>query len=514
MVKPLKVRKGCTDYKRSSNRGPGRTWVFLMSVDICYVISHGFAARTVLHTGVIPSLQKEGLSIALITPNGASAGIQGIADRYGIEVAEAPKPTGRKLYFSDAVRKYITEDVRKNPALWAQHQRAITQRRANRKQWLIARTFYPLNRVSMRFRAVGRSLERSARKALANPEMAELLTRLQPRVLVSTYPVDLMEASLLHEAQRLGIPTVGQLLSWDNITSKGRFPVPPDYYISWGPIMTSETQEYYGTQRERVFECGVAHFDAHTAHASKEEITALVKKLGLNPDHPYLCFGMSSPIFCPHEIDVVEWLAKAVRSGVFGPTMQLVVRPHPQNVKGYMADTSWLPRLDALSGERVAIDYPTLASGKLEWSMDEADLHHLSNLLAGCTISLNSGSTLSIDAIIHDKPVIMTSFDAGNELVWWQSASRVTSYYHLAKLIGLGGVRVVRSFEELETTIKRYLENPGLDAAERARVRSQECGACDGHASERIASALSQIVATQTEKSSERVPSAVSAREY
>jgi hypothetical protein len=476
-----------------------------MSVDICYVISHGFAARTVLHTEIIPGLIRHGLSVAIITPAGSSAGIL---------LEEAPELTGRKIYFSDAVRKYISEDIRKNPALWAQHLRACTQRRENRKQWVIARAFYPLNRVSVRFRAVRKGLESAARKSLASPEMAALLKKIQPRVLVATYPVDSLEAGLLNEAQRMGIPTVGQLLSWDNISCKGRFPVPPDYYISWGPIMTSEAQEYYSTKRERIFECGVAHFDAHTARTSKEEIAALVTKLGLNPANPYLCFGMSSPIFCPHEIDVVEWLAGAVRRGVFGPQMQLIVRPHPQNVQGYMADASWLPRLDALSGERVAIDYPALTPGKLAWNMDEGDLLHLSNLLAGCTISLNSGSTLSIDAIIHDKPVIMTPFDAGNKLPWWQSATRVTSYYHLAKLIGLGGVRVVKSFDEMEAAIKAYLANPSLDAEGRARVRSQECGACDGHASERIALALSQIVAAQTEKSPERLPSAVSAREF
>jgi hypothetical protein len=214
----------------------------------------------------------------------------------------------------------------------------------------------------------------------------------------------------------------------------------------------------------------------------------------LKPDKPYLFFGMSAPIFSPYEIELVEWLARAVEAACFGPNMQLVVRPHPQNVQGHMADTDWLPRLDALSSRRVAIDYPILENSGLPWDMNECDLPKLANLLAGCAVSLNVGSTLAIDAILHDKPVVLPLFDAGHQIPWWQGSGRSLSYIHIDKLVKRGGVRVVRSFAEMTQAIQAYLQDPTLDRDGRTKTRNEETGPSDGRASERVADALAHYL--------------------
>jgi hypothetical protein len=464
-----------------------------MSVDICYVISNGFAARMVLHSQLLPSLRQHGLSVTLVVPHGASCGIRDVAERHGATVEEAPALSARRFYLSAALRRYISEDIHQNPALRSFHLRTLSQRRKDPKNWLMARALYPANRLFARWPWGRRWVERVGARTLANPDLASLLHRLQPRVLVSLIPVAPLESSLLYEAQRAGIRTVGQLLSWDNITTKGRFPVPTDYYISWGPIMTAEIQEFYGASPDRIWECGVAHFDAQSVAAAPAKTRAILQELGLRADRPYLFFGMSSPFFCPYEIEVVEWLAKAVRGGAFGREMQLVVRPHPQNLQGYMADGSWLPRLKALPGPQVAVDYPSLLPGELAWNMDQSDLPRLANLLAGCAVSLNSGSTLCLDAVIHDRPVVLVAFDAGHDLPWWQSVRRVVEYRHIVKMLRLGGIRVARSFEELQRLLSDYLDDPQLDRDGRARVLREECGACDGRAADRIAQALVEL---------------------
>jgi hypothetical protein len=270
--------------------------------------------------------------------------------------------------------------------------------------------------------------------------------------------------------------------------------VVPDYFIAWGPIMSAELREYYQVDPQNIIEAGVAHFDAHLTSVSPAATRAAISDLGLDPDKPYIFFGMMSPIFTPYEIEVVEWLVREVEANRFGEEMQLVIRPHPQNVQGYTADVSWLPRIDALASGRVGIDYPILEDSSLMWNMNEKDLPKLANLIGGCAVLLNSGSTLSIDAILQDKPVVLTMFDAGHPLPWWQSIYRGVSYYHLAKLIKLNGVRVTRSFEEMADAISAYLDDPTLDAEGRANVRRQETGPADGLASKRVAEALGQLL--------------------
>lgn len=460
-------------------------------VDICYVISHGFAARMILQSDVIPSLRAMGLSVGIITPNAGEASGRAFAGKHQVILAQMPRLHERRLRYYNQARHYLYEDVRLNPSLWAKHQRAVAEARAGHPgRRLLPALLLRLNTLAVRSRGVRSAFQRVERRLLADRRAGELLRQLRPGLLVSTYPVAPDEACLLLEAQRAGIPTVGQLLSWDNISAKGRFAAVPDYFAAWGPIMRDELQTYYGIGPERIVETGVAHFDRHVTGVSRAGIRQAVAALGLDPDRPHLFFGMMSPYFAPCEIEIVEWVARAVEADRFGPGTQLVIRPHPQNVQGYMADTTWLPRLDALGSERVAIDYPILEDSSLMWNMNEADLPKLANLLAGCSLCLNSGSTLSIDAIAHDKPVVLTLFDADRQLPWWQSARRGGDYVHLAKVIRSGGVRVARSFGELELAIRHAVADPKGDAEGRQRVRRDEVGACDGKASRRVAEAL------------------------
>lgn len=470
-----------------------------MAVDVLYVISNGFPARTVLHTDLVPELKRLGCSVGILVANGGADSIREPASRLEVEVFEAPAISFASSTREQMMRRYLTENVRKNPALWANHL-IMANNRSPRKR-VMAHGYLLLSKLAAAFPPLRRAKEKEMRAQLVSPELEALLKRISPSLVASTYPASPMEAAALLAAKNHGMRTLGQLLSWDNITCKGRFTVVPDSFISWGPIMSEELAEYYGVGPDRVVECGVAHFDPHSAPVPKEQIAASMESVGLDPAKPYLLFAMSSPYFFPKEIDVVEWLAGKVAAGAFGPDIQLMVRPHPQNVTGSMADLSWLPRLDALKGPRVGIDYPKMGGQGLSWNMDESDLPHLAAIVAGCSISLNSGSTMAIDCLMRDRPVILTPFDADDKSIpWHASGRRVTEYIHLRKLIETGGLDVAASFAELETAIKAYLADPGRLAEKRIFARQRECGPSDGQAGKRIAAAVAKMAMEAKQK--------------
>ena len=311
---------------------------------------------------------------------------------------------------------------------------------------------------------------------------------------MSTYPVNFLEAKFLFAAKKKNITTLIHLLSWDNITSKGIFPVIPDEFIVWGKVMYEELKEYYGTSDDAVQICGVPHFDNHIRVKHSPDYQSLMVRLGLNKDLPYIFFAMSSPRFAPHEIDIVEWLARAINENVFGKNMQLIVRPHPQNVQGSLSDQKWIGRLEGIKGKRVAVDYPQLVKSKVRWSMRQSDMNHLSNLLVGCSVCLNSGSTVSIDALMMDKPVILTSFDGDEKLYYWKSARRLVDYPHQKKFVNLGGANVVHSYKDLKKEILKYLENPNHDINRRKNALDMECHLNDGRATERVVKAMLHIL--------------------
>ena len=465
-------------------------------MDICYVISHGFAARMILHSDILMQLRDRGISVGLIVPNASEQNMLELANQTGATLIQAPKLDSKLLQeYATWLRRYLFEDVKSNPALWSWHLRLLDLPHNRIRNRIRAGLYMALNKLSLSFPSIRRRLSKlEERLFLQNEDVQAIIDQYNPRVVVSTYPVEILEACFLHAAQKSGSTTVSQLLSWDNITSKGRFSVNSDFYITWGPVMSAEVEEYYDIPQARIKACGVAHFDRHfTALDPKQSIQALTK-LGLDPEKPYLFFGMSSPAITLYEIEVVEWLAEAVCKNTWGPDLQLVIRPHPQNVHGYTADASWLDRLNQLINNRVGVDYPSLQKSNLAWNMEKKDLPHLVNLIAGCAICLNSGSTLSIDALLHDKPVVLSLFDANRSLPWHRSIRRYFDIIHYKKLIEMGGLKATRTFDEFQEAISAYLQDPTLDAEGRERSRLQECGTSDGKASERIADVLSNIV--------------------
>jgi hypothetical protein len=84
-------------------------------------------------------------------------------------------------------------------------------------------------------------------------------------------------------------------------------------------------------------------------------------------------------------------------------------------------------------------------------------------------------------------------FDGAEELPYDLSARRGLDFIHIKKMLALGGVRVARSFADLEAHINTYLREPHLDRDKRAYTAAQECGPCDGRAAERVAAALASL---------------------
>ena len=464
-------------------------------IDICYIISHGFAARMLLQTGLLRKLTEAGKSIAIITPDPNDENLAELRDNPLVQIFD---PEINQTIWDDdygVKRMYYLEDIKSNPVFWEKHLYSILYT-DSKHPWKRIRPFiyYPIHRLIKYFPSIRARFKEKEDSYLFSEKANVLLQKINPSLVVSTYPVNFLEAKFLFAAKKKKIKTLIHLLSWDNITSKGIFPVIPDEFILWGKVMQEELKEYYNTPDDAVQVCGVPHFDHHVRVKENPAYRDLVSELGLNADLPYLFVAMSSPRFAPHEIDIVEWLSKAIDKDVFGKKMQLIVRPHPQNVQGALADKKWIKRLDDLQSKRVAVDYPQLVKSKVRWSMRKSDMDHLSNLLVGCSVCLNSGSTVSIDALVMEKPVILTSFDGDKKLYYWKSARRLIDYPHQNKFVKLGGANVVHNYEELKTEIEKYLVAPNHDIEKRRHALKMECSLSDGQATERVVKAMLHVL--------------------
>lgn len=446
----------------------------------------------ITQTGMLRRLTEKGFRVTLLVPDTTDPGFEQVRKETDVELVEYLVQEGwlRRGLFQ--LRKFVLNDIEANPALLEKYmvRKQDAQRAWPKKivDWLEFRAF----RLAKRFPAIRKWFGRLERRLLRSPAVMEQLRRLNPRLLVCTYPVMSPEPEYLLAGREVGITTVLHMLSWDNITAKGQFPALADIYGVWGDCMAGELREYYGVPDSRITRLGVPHFDRHQQALDNPDRERL-SGFGLDPDYPYLFVAMSAPRYCPREIDIVEWLAARAAAGEF----QLLVRPHPQNMTGDMADESWLPRLRTLEKmENVGLFPPKMnTDSRLLYSIARTDLREFSQLLAGAAVVLNSGSTVSIDAMMCGRPVILTSFDADEALPYWNSARRLIDYTHLAKFVAHGGVRVARSYGELSAAIAAYLADPGLDAARRAATVRHYCLAADGGATDRAVTFYERLLA-------------------
>jgi len=460
---------------------------------IAFLITHGFAARMMIRSGVAKSLTMRGARVTAITPNADEPYFQQECQQENVAVRQEPKSAKHIANWFRAYRPYFLDDVMNNPALKSKHLSRFENHR------ILGSYMATFNKTLTRwpsFRNLMRAIEPRVNQS---KEVLDLLRGLEPDLLVLPNPFGAEETLYLLHARQLGIPTVCQMLSWDNITSKGTPLLMPDYFISWGPIMTTEIVESYHFPKDKIYECGVPHFDVYSRKGQFIPRTLLLQQLKLPPNHTYIFYGMVAQIFCPNELEILTWLADQVNKSAFVRPCSLVIRPHPQTISGaYASNTHERRNLKALLGPRVALDNPPVLSQRLAWDLPKSDMLRLASLLAGAAMCLNASSTLCLDACMLDCPVINVGFDGCEDLPYERSARRGLDYIHMAKLLALGGVRIARSYRELESHINDYLCDPSCDRQTRLLSAAQECGHLDGRSTERVVETLITLVHEDT----------------
>ena len=130
------------------------------SPEILYIISHGFAARMVLHSGLLDALRDGGVRVVIVAPNAEEEGMRSLAEEAGATLVAAPTLPTRFSSEYERFRRYLFEDVRGNPALWAKHLRDVRTEGRSPVRKAQAHTYRGLNWLSRRSQAVRSGLQR------------------------------------------------------------------------------------------------------------------------------------------------------------------------------------------------------------------------------------------------------------------------------------------------------------------------------------------------------------------
>lgn len=269
-------------------------------------------------------------------------------------------------------------------------------------------------------------------------------------------------------ARKMGIKTCTLIQSWDNLSSKTSvLPEWLDMYYTWSEVMTQELMQYNPRIKpEKIKIVGSPQYDYHLNKDLLESRESYVRRLGLDPGHPYILIGTGTPRWMPDEMQKTIGLCAAVNKHL--PDMQCLIRLHPKD-----NNKRWQPYLEELKKHKAAIQYTSP-----ETHMDEGGFvppkdfyRDQVNAIYHSEVVINSSSSITVDAAILDKPVICIAYDLEKDILFPEGRALTYSRSaHYSKLTQTGGVRLVDSEADCVAAIQAYSSNPTLHRAERVKI--------------------------------------------
>ena len=267
-------------------------------------------------------------------------------------------------------------------------------------------------------------------------------------------------APMVYAAEQLKIPTSAFIFSWDNLASKGRMAGNFDFYFVWSNLMKDELLQFYSSvSNSQIQVVGTPQFEPYVLERYETKRVDFNKKFHLDGTLKTICFSCGDVSTSKNDPLYIETIAQAIQSGVFGK-VNFIVRTSP-------AET---PERFLYLKEKfpfIKWNYPKWGlsrQGHQEtWSQrvpTVEDVIDLRAVLSYCDVFVNMCSTMSLDAMCFDKPVINPVF--GNLKNGLYDDQRFLNYAHYKRVVESEAVAIVKTETELIDAIQAALVNPKL----------------------------------------------------
>jgi hypothetical protein len=263
--------------------------------------------------------------------------------------------------------------------------------------------------------------------------------------------------------RRLGIPTVGNVMSWDHPHLKGPLPPGLDRYTVQTNWMADMVVRYHGVSPDKVVVTGWPTMDHYATPMDPEVLRKTRERLGIPPGARVVLFGLTSPRLGSDEPSIVRHLLDWMETTADGP-WHLVIRPHPEK-------RQFLDAFDFIDGNpRV-----TMAADAL----DDIEFQKAQIVIAD-VVALSIGS-LALDAIAAGRPVVWVSGSKAVDLSLME---------HLADVAGINAIPIVEGHHDLIAEIKQAASQKERLAQERQRLIDRHLGPLDGQSGARLVQAI------------------------
>jgi hypothetical protein len=280
-------------------------------------------------------------------------------------------------------------------------------------------------------------------------------------------------APLVYAAQQKKIKTAAFIFSWDNLASKGRMASNFDYYLVWSAVMKQDLLQFYTSiKQEQIKVVGTPQFVPYVMDDYKVSKEAFISEFNLDANLKTVCFSCGDVSTSKNDALYIETIANAIVDKIIDP-INFIVRASP--AEDPIRFHSLVERFPFIKW-----NFPkwiqVRANHQESWSQripTTEDVKQLRALLEYADLNINMLSTMSLDFMLFDKPVINPIF--GNATNGLYDDQRFLGYAHIQHLVTSQSSKIVTDKAQLLAAISEYL-NSDSDSLNRKNFIKQQVG--------------------------------------
>ena len=465
----------------------------IKTVFISVSAPHIVRSMLVMPQGVLERLIKEKIRVVLLVPTEAHQKIREDFENSGvliepIAVALRVKDFSKKFYNFLATYLIFTEGAR----LFAWHGIRLDKPVAGGKRGGL---LYPLKFLIANMLGKWKWFKRVAMPWLGLQVYKErpyryLFKKYSPDLVFLPDVLSLQDVSVLREAKRQKIKTLGMPGSWDHLPKRYE-PFHTDQLLVWAEPFKKEALELQEYKEGAVSVVGVPQYDVFAQQEYILSRDTFFEMFKLDPTRKIIAL-FSCGFYMPDDGDIAHMLVEEIKKDGKFSGVQLFIRPYPA-----MPDEH--KKFDAFANnENVYLDWVlpqhVFPHKGNRWYPDVNGLIHHANLLRHADVIISTYSSVNVEASAFEKPIVNINFDGYQKRPFSQSIKRFKHLSHYRHVLETGGVRNVNSKEELLNTVDEFLKNPHANHVNVMKLKEKMCWKLDGKSSERIAQSILQAV--------------------
>lgn len=448
---------------------------------IFITVYDGDIEKNILQSSVLRTLREREVKIVLLVKHGLGESYAHYASN-DIVVEELPDAT----CFSEKFFYWLGWNILPTKSIYLRRYRSYDIHH----NWLRLKLgellgFFGRSRL---FKATLRRIYR----AIPDTYGESLFERYKPDLLFAPSMFSFEDGRLLRTAARRGVKTVTTSKSWDVLTNKAFTRVLADIILVQNEIIKESAIRLGDYPPERVRIVGFVQFDFVVDNSLILPRDEFCRHIGADPKKKIILYSTSGDWKNPYDDEVVARIHEALMTGEIPEDAQIVARFHPKySSKVEALDLPRLIKYRPCAGVEQVESFDSSASRVYPFTFGHEDFVYLANMLYHSDVTINTMSSITLDAIAFDKPVVLVGHDGlDRKFPYLESLRRMYDEDHFRSVMDIPCARACYTMAETLQATAAYLDNPQLDAQGRARVRSEVLYKLDGHSGKRIAEAV------------------------